>query len=198
MSEARRERLLDIQKREQLKGLLINKFKVKYGDKGPGLAKYIDNEVQKFLKNDRLTEDNLKKLDERILKESELRDRKEGILDDRKSQKSAGAAPRANSVKPPVADPETRSVASSKMSGASKLSKGAAPRNETVKEKAFDTYSWRSGSQGAKTEVYSEIEEEDEWTAIQKFNTLLHYEEQKQAILRDKERKRLIKEELDK
>ena len=199
MSDARRERLLDIQKREQLKGLLINKFKVKYGDKGPGLAKYIDNEVQKFLKNDRLTEDNLKKLDERILKESELRDRKDAILDDRKSTKSA-SAPRAVSQKPPAAhDPETRSVASSKMSGASKLSKGAAPKNETAnKEKAFDTFSWRSGSQGAKTEVYSEIEEEDEWTAIQKFNTLLHYEEQKQAILRDKERKRLIKEELDK
>ena len=85
MSEARKERLLDIQKREQLKGLLINKFKVKYGDKGPQLAKYIDNEVQKFLKNDRLTEDNLKKLDDRILKESELRDKKDMILDDRKS-----------------------------------------------------------------------------------------------------------------
>jgi hypothetical protein len=33
MSDARRERLLDIQKREQLKGMLVNKFKVKYGDK---------------------------------------------------------------------------------------------------------------------------------------------------------------------
>ena len=44
-SEVRREKLLDIQKRESLKGLLINKFKVKYGDKGPTLAKYIDNEV---------------------------------------------------------------------------------------------------------------------------------------------------------
>jgi hypothetical protein len=44
MSDARRERLLDIQKREQLKGLLVNKFKVKYGDK-PALASYIDNEV---------------------------------------------------------------------------------------------------------------------------------------------------------
>lgn len=33
MSDARRERLLDIQKREQLKGMLINKFKLKYGDK---------------------------------------------------------------------------------------------------------------------------------------------------------------------
>ena len=44
MSDARRERLLDIQKREQLKGLLVNKFKLKYGEK-PNIAKYIDNEV---------------------------------------------------------------------------------------------------------------------------------------------------------
>ena len=36
-----------------------------------------------------------------------------------------------------------------------------------------------------RTEVYSELAEEDEWTAIQKFNTLLHYEEQKQAISRE-------------
>ena len=51
-------------------------------------------------------------------------------------------------------------------------------------------------SKKAPTEVFSEINENDEWTAIQKFNTLLHYEEQKQAILRDQERKRLIREEL--
>ena len=30
-----------------------------------------------------------------------------------------------------------------------------------------------------RTEIYSELAEEDEWTAIEKFNTLLHYEEQK-------------------
>lgn len=99
MSEARREKLLDIQKREQLKGLLINKFKLKYGDK-PSLAKYIDNEVQKFLKNDRLTEENLKRLDERILKESELRDKKDAILDDRKSERSTGSKYRAGSQRP--------------------------------------------------------------------------------------------------
>ena len=49
-----------------------------------------------------------------------------------------------------------------------------------------------------RTEVYSELAEEDEWAAIEKFNTLLHYEEQKQLIMREKERRRLIKEELDK
>lgn len=70
---------MDIQKREQLKGMLINKFKLKYGDK-PGLAKYIDNEVVRFLKNGRLTEDNLRNLDTKINKEADLRDKKEAIL----------------------------------------------------------------------------------------------------------------------
>ena len=48
-----------------------------------------------------------------------------------------------------------------------------------------------------KSETESEVEEEDEWTAIQKFNALLHYEEQKQAAMRVEERKRLMKKELD-
>lgn len=88
MSQERRQRLVDIQKREQLKGMLVNKFKLKYGDK-PQLSKYIDNEVARFLKNGRLTEDNLRGLDSKISKEAELRDKKEAILDDRKSNASA-------------------------------------------------------------------------------------------------------------
>lgn len=39
--------------------------------------------------------------------------------------------------------------------------------------------------------------EDDEWNAIVKFNTLLHYEEQKIAEDRREERKRLLKLELD-
>ena len=188
MSEARRERLLDIQKREQLKGLLNNKFKLKYGDK-PTIAKYIDNEVQKFLKNDRLTEDNLKKLDERILKEAELRDKKQDILDDRRSERSTGSR-RPGSQRPGThqsrrggdgagLDLETRSVASSRMSGASKVSRTSKNKEAPYQHgRQFDSLSMTS-SQAPKTEVYSEIDEDDEWTAIQKFNTLLHYEEQK-------------------
>ena len=52
-------------------------------------------------------------------------------------------------------------------------------------------------SKVSKQSEYSEINENDEWVAIQKFNTLLHYEEQKQSLLREAERKRLIKQELD-
>lgn len=68
--------------------MLINKFKVKYGNK-PNIASYIDNEVAKFLKNDRLTEENLRKLDEKIGKENDIRDKREAILEERRSEKEA-------------------------------------------------------------------------------------------------------------
>ena len=119
MSDSRKDRLLDIQKREQLKGMLVNKFKLKYGDK-PNIVSYIDNEVQRFLKNDRLNEDNLKKLDDRILKECELRDKKEALLDDRRSTRSSGSQQRRPASQAAL---DTRSIASSRMSGASALSK---------------------------------------------------------------------------
>ena len=61
-----------------------------------------------------------------------------------------------------------------------------------------DRMSLTSSQADRRTEVYSELAEEDEWTAIQKFNTLLHYEEQKQAMMREQERRRLIRGELDK
>ena len=74
MSNARRERLQEIQKREQLKGMLVTKFKLKYGNQ-QNLSRFIDNEVHKFLANDRLTELNLKNLDSKIGKEADKRDR---------------------------------------------------------------------------------------------------------------------------
>jgi len=55
-----------------------------------------------------------------------------------------------------------------------------------------------ASSRYQKSEVFSELAEEDEWTAIQKFNTLLHYEEQKQTMMREQERRKLIRGELDK
>merc|ERR1719183_1811137 len=120
MTDKRREKLMDIQKREQLKGMLINKFKVKYGDK-PQLSSYINNEVAKFLKNDRLTEKNLQGLDSKINKEAELRDKKEDIL----SQRS-GKAPSVRSV-------SGKSVRSEAMSRASLQSAGRGGRNDDAR-----------------------------------------------------------------
>ena len=96
---------MDIQKREQLKGMLISKFKLKYGDR-PQLGKYIDNEVGRFLKNGRLTEDNLRNLDTKISKEADLREKRQSILEDHKSN-AGSVRSRASSHasrKAPVAD----------------------------------------------------------------------------------------------
>ena len=163
---------MDIQKREQLKGMLINKFKLKYGDK-PQISKFIDNEVAKYLKNDRLTEDTLRNLDSKINKESQLRDKKEQIVEDRKSTTSKKSVrPQSHAGVRPVA-PDTISVHS-------RASQKSQPRAVN------DNVSVASSSRVAPmTEVYSEIAEDDEWTAIQKFNQLLHYEEQKQSMLRE-------------
>ena len=70
--------------------MLITKFKMKYGNK-PTLNKFIDNEVQKFLANDRLTEANLKGLDTKIGREADNRDKKSAILSDMRSQRSQSA-----------------------------------------------------------------------------------------------------------
>ena len=64
-----------------------------------------------------------------------------------------------------------KSVASSRRS--------SQPRSIRSRGRAADQISVTSSQVDNRTEVYSELAEEDEWTAIQKFNTLLHYEEQK-------------------
>jgi len=178
--------------------MLVSKFKLKYGDR-PQLGKYIDNEVARFLKNGRLTEDNLRNLDTKISKEADLRDKKGAILEDRKSNAgSVRSRPMSHASRRSGAasaggnrDADVKSVASSRRS--------SQPRSiRSHRSRGADEYSITSSQVDRRTEVYSELAEEDEWTAIQKFNTLLHYEEQKQAMLREQERRRLIRNELDK
>ena len=107
--------------------MLVSKFRLKYGDR-PNLNKFIDNEVARFLKNSRLTEDNLRNLDTKISKEADLRDKKDAILEDRKSDagsvrsrpmshasRRSGAANAAGSNKDADAR-SVRSVASSRRS----------------------------------------------------------------------------------
>jgi len=211
MSEARKEKLLNIQKKEQLKGLLITKFKSKYGNKA---EKLISNEVSKFLRTDRLTETNLVKLDEKIGRANEKSQRADDILSEHRSQKSATGSRKSKASRishgsrpHTVASGQSKrshlkgnddmlsvkSYASSRMSGATNLSKKSnqvAPPAAPVEEDLLSVQSRTKSS-------YSNMNEEDEWQAIQNFNVMLHYEEQKQAMLREQERKRLIREELD-
>ena len=67
MKEANpRERLINLQKREKLKGLLITKFMQKYGIKDPKI--FLEEEITKFLQNEKLNDADLKRLDSKIHK----------------------------------------------------------------------------------------------------------------------------------
>ena len=67
MQEANpRERLINLQKREKLKGLLITKFMQKYGIKNPKI--FLENEITKFLQNEKLNDADLQRLDSKIHK----------------------------------------------------------------------------------------------------------------------------------
>ena len=164
------------------------------------------------MKNERLTESNLVKLDDKIGKANEKNARADDILSDHKSQKSGVGSRKSHASRPhTVASGQqarvrqdrknddamsVKSYASSRMSGATNLSKksGAAPV-ETAPAQAIPD-DLKSHQSRTKSSI-SGLNEEDEWEAIQNFNVMLHYEEQKQTTLREQERKRLIKEELD-
>ena len=59
-----RDRLMNLQKREKLKTLLITKFMQKYGIKHP--EQYLENEINKFLQGEKLNNTDLQKLDAKI------------------------------------------------------------------------------------------------------------------------------------
>ena len=61
-----RERLLNLQKRQKLKDLLITKFMQKYGIKHP--EDLLEDEITKFLQGEKLTDADLKRLDAKVKK----------------------------------------------------------------------------------------------------------------------------------
>ena len=111
MTEQQRARLLKLQEREELKGLLINKFKKKYGNEGG----FIDKEVENFMKQETLTEANLQKLDDKIKKRIEI-DQKS--VSNRSETNKKPATPSVASVKSSAKSHDQQSVSSSMRSSA--------------------------------------------------------------------------------
>ena len=71
-----RERLLNLQKRQKLKDLLITKFMQKYKIKN--YEKALEDEITKFLQGEKLTDQDLKRLDikiKQLLKEKATKER---------------------------------------------------------------------------------------------------------------------------
>ena len=85
MSEERRQRLLALQQREELKGMLVNKFIQKYGQKQ---KTNINREVDNYVKNNKISEGGLKELEQKIMKEGDNTKLPQIQQDDQKSIRS--------------------------------------------------------------------------------------------------------------
>ena len=175
MSEQRREKLLKLKHREDLKGKLVTKFLAKYGNRRR--ASFIQAEVEKALTDLPLTEDNLRKLDDKINGGTSV-----AVTESYMSGISVKTgASQAASFKAPKSE---KSV--SYMSGASRLSENSRPP-EVISQ--FDGVS----------HVSSEMlpSDKDEWAVILEYKQALYREEEIRRQERLRQQKEALKQELD-
>ena len=179
LTEEKRERLVAIQQREQLKGMLVNKFVEKY-EKQLGKSRadqHINKEVAEFLKNEKLTEENLKKLEQRI-----------------KDGPQAGLRPKSvNNPEPQTSQPNEQPV--QQITSANQHEKAKShvsfPQDLRNDDELSVTSSTRPKS------IYVQEDEDDEWATMLKYDAELYKKEKELARQRDADMKKKIKEELE-
>mmetsp|Transcript_19167 Transcript_19167/g.3091 ORF Transcript_19167/g.3091 Transcript_19167/m.3091 type:complete len:204 (+) Transcript_19167:21-632(+) len=175
LSEQRRQRLLKLQEREELKGLLVNKFKAKYGRD----LKFIDREVENFMKQNTLTEANLQKLDDQIRRK----------VDPEARSTSSHASKSAGSVKSAASGQSRQSNQSRQSHQSSQRYQRQGQRDEDL-ESVLTVTSKQSSS-------YAPDDDDDEWAQILEYDTALYREEEMARKRREEENKAKMKRELD-
>ncbi len=178
LTNDRRERLLAIQQREQLKGLIVNKFLEKYNAKNkPQYSAFVDKQVNEFIKNEKLTEDNLKKLEQRIQAFS------------KPDQKTLSKQAPSQKNFPPIAGSQGQQKADKLMLQVDQKSM----RDEQM----IDNDACSCTSSIKPKSVYHVGDEDDEWAMILKFDQELYKKEKELDLMRQKEQMNKLKNELD-
>jgi hypothetical protein len=186
-----RERLVNMQKRDKLKSLLITKFMKKYGIKNP--EKLLHDEISKFLEGEKLTDADLKSLDEKLRKLLAEKEKNE-TLRKNLTETNTQVLNETKLVLPDLNKQETLSVHSkhSKMSGASQLSKYNDKKTLTEELEELESLSNKKPLCR-----YDFSNEGDEWNAICLLNQKMFEEEKKLNKLKDIDIKRRTKDDLD-
>jgi hypothetical protein len=170
LPEAKREKLLAIQEREQLKGLLVTKFLEKYGKEKKVNLDYISKHVTEFMKSEKMTEDNLKKLEQKI-------------------REGANIQSQAPSVKG-LESPKNQVLTNSEIQAHSQH------EHHHHHHHADDDAASVASSQKARS-VYAQGDSDDEWATMMKYDTDLYRKEKALEKVREQEQKKKIKDELD-
>lgn len=171
-----KEKLLSIKEREDIKGQLVTKFILKYGK--PHRQGAITNEVEKAMQLGRLTEENLRALDERIRERME-RATTIGAQSSPSLMSAISVSSAASRVSAGYNPPKTAG-GMSYMSGATNLSALTSARpEEHVPMKPYVPPPAVPIPEGV-----------DEWAAINEYTSLMHQE--KERLKREKRREQQI------
>ena len=214
-----RERLLNLQKRQKLKDLLITKFMQKYKIKN--FEKALEDEITKFLQGEKLNDQDLKRLDIKIrglLKEKATKDRlkekltqslqnKNNILPkiESKNIDDNTLAPRITSPKPKILTTEPivntlqkKSLSTSTYSPINTY--GSKRRYKNPEEELAELEAEFAKDEQANKRSYKRLDfsgEGNEWSAIAKYNRKIYEDQIKSEKLKDEELKRRNKADLD-
>ena len=215
-----RECLLNLQKRQKLKDLLITKFMQKYGIKNADII--LEEEISKFLQGEKLNDQDLKRLDAKIkklLREKISKDK----LKEKLTQSLQGI--NSNEILPKIDTANTidNNTISSKIKKMKPTILNTDPSNNTISVPSLSNYNPLK-TYGSKrlykkpeeelAELEAEIakdenenknkykrldfsEEGDEWSAIAKYNRKLYEEQIKLEKIKDEELKKRNKADLD-
>ena len=219
-----RERLLNLQKRQKLKDLLITKFMQKYGIQNS--EEILESEISKFLQGEKLNDQDLKRLDIKIktlLKEKASKERLKQKLEENFQKKSTNndILPRIdnmnnienNSTTPKIINPKPKILSTEPTMNTlnqpkNKTTSSYNPLNTFCAKKIYKKPEEELAeleAEFAKDEEESKknykrldfSDEGDEWSAIAKYNRKLYLDQIKMEKIKDNELKRRNKADLD-
>ena len=222
-----RERLLNLQKRQKLKDLLITKFMQKYGINNP--EELLEEEITKFLQGEKLNDVDLKKLDMKVknlLKQKASKEKLKSTLTKSLQETTSNnvVLPKIDTVKNDVIDntisPKIIKNQPTRLSTEPAISTLQQPKLSTSLYSPMNTYASKNSRIFKKpeeelAELEAEFAEEekknmqkyerldftdlggDEWYAIAKYNRKIYEEQLEEERMKNNMLKRRNKQELD-
>ena len=214
-----RERLLNLQKRQKLKDLLITKFMQKYKIKN--FEKALEDEITKFLQGEKLNDQDLKRLDIKIrglLKEKATKDRlkekltqslqnKNDILpkiesknidDNTLAPRITSPTPKILTTEPIVNTLQKKSLSTSTYSPINTY--GSKRKYKNPEEELAELEAEFAKDEQINKQSYKRLDftgEGNEWSAIAKYNRKIYEDQIKSEKIKDEELKRRNKADLD-
>ena len=216
-----RERLLNLQKRQKLKDLLITKFMQKYGINNP--EEILEDEITKFLQGEKLNDMDLKRLDQKvknILKEKASKERLKNSLTqslqentlnqpanlNTQTQKSPeskliNSQPRIVTTEPSANTQDQPKLSSSHYNPYNTYcNKRSRITYKNPEEELAELEAEFAKEEELKNKNYERLDftaEGDEWSAMAKYNRKLYEEQIQEEKLKNLNQKMLNKRELD-